>query len=49
MTDTSIRIFFGLDDDVDLDKPVAILEFQSYRETAAAHFAEWGWIHNGDF
>jgi len=47
--DTAIRTFFGINDYVDLDKPIETLGFMSYRETAAAHFAEWGWIHNGDF
>ena len=42
MTDTAIRIYFGLDKNVDLDTPVPNLMFRSYREAALADFERWG-------
>jgi hypothetical protein len=42
MTDADIREFFDLDETADLDRPVANLGFESYREVAQAQFEKWG-------
>ena len=42
MSDEFIRNLFGLDDEVDLDRPLANLEFMSYREAAKRYADKWG-------
>lgn len=48
MSDEFIRSLFGLDEKADLDKPLALLEFMSYREAAKRYADKWGeqWLES---